>query len=217
VNSFTGSGRAPAGQIACASSLGVVVALVLLLTTSVARASLISTGLFAGDGRVTLDTDTSLEWLGVAETTDLKVAEILAGGGNDPTGPGGWITNGWRYATLPEICGLMAGRIGGLPPCGQPMGPQSAAGIAEVQAFLGVTLETGENTQMSGFFDGGFVETLLDDGFGAAVVIPGGGIPGGATSSPFVGHFLVRSAVPEPGPPLALLTFAALLTRLSRR
>jgi len=72
------------------------------------------------------------------------------------------------------------------------MGPQSAAGIAEVQAFLGVTLETGENTQMSGFFDGGFVETLLDDGFGAAVVIPGGGIPGR-------GHlFSVRRSFPCP-------------------
>jgi hypothetical protein len=55
--------------------------------------SLTSTDLFtSGDGLLTFDQSTGMEWLDVSATKGYTVAEILAG-------QGGWIEAGFRYAT----------------------------------------------------------------------------------------------------------------------
>jgi hypothetical protein len=53
-----------------------------------------------GDGLVTRDTDSGLEWLDLTLTTNLSWNEVEAGAG-------GWLAAGWRRATGQEVCGLM--------------------------------------------------------------------------------------------------------------
>jgi hypothetical protein len=179
----------------------VILFLLILAGVRSAGAALIEAHLVApGDARITRDTATSLEWLDVNETVGFSVAEILAGGGNDPSGPGGWITNGWRYATLQDVCGLFEPRTGPLLGCSSssPTVP-SPGGIEELQNFLGVTDTRpeppgGSIETTDGFYgEGAGLASLLTStsGSGFAGVIPGGG-----TAGPGVGHYLIRD-LPE--------------------
>jgi hypothetical protein len=167
-----------------------------------ANAALINDSLInqANDGLVTLDTATNLRWLDLTLTTNLSVADILTG---DPDGAGRWVTEGWRQATLSEMCGLFEPRTGEIFGCGHQQAPTSAVGVAELQSFVGVTLtephSDGTIALTQGFYAGGFGVLGLTTGNAVASValIAKGGIPQGGESSPGAGHFLVRT--PEPG------------------
>ena len=54
-----------------------------------------------GDGLITRDVDTGLDWLDVSATSGLAYANITAGGG-------GWSALGFRHATASEVCALLA-------------------------------------------------------------------------------------------------------------
>lgn len=72
-----------------------------LLSGSVSATPLTQADLFvAGDGKVTRDPYTGLEWLDLTETLGLSINQILAGAGP----AGGWISVlGFRYATVTEV------------------------------------------------------------------------------------------------------------------
>lgn len=53
-----------------------------------------------GDGLVTRDPETGLDWLDLGGvTTNLSYDDIQGGAG-------GWLASGWRYATQAEVCAL---------------------------------------------------------------------------------------------------------------
>lgn len=62
-----------------------------------ASAALISVDLLPGDGLLTRDTNTGLDW---AAPSALSMDQILSGGG-------GWLAQGFRFATVSEVCGLV--------------------------------------------------------------------------------------------------------------
>ncbi len=63
-----------------------------------------------GDGLVTRDTDTSLDWLDLTESTNLSFDQVEAD-------VGGFISDGWRHATGAEVCALFAAADGEPSPC----------------------------------------------------------------------------------------------------
>ena len=72
-----------------------------LLGCGVAHASLVELDLLtAGDGLVTLDTTTGLEWLDLTATQGLSVDQVLAGSG-------GWVQRGFDYPNFSQIGRLL--------------------------------------------------------------------------------------------------------------
>jgi hypothetical protein len=195
-----------------------------------AAAVLVSVDLFsAGDGLITRDTDTGLDWLDVPLTTSLSYDQIQAGAGN-------WIPNGWRYATEAEVCHLWVTH-GEAPSCNS-----NTPGILQVDAAMAMMTLLGTTENISG--GGGFVTVrvngLYDDatapapsvGLGRIEVstIFGSGIFGRVSSTAanaipsnaFLntrGSFLVRASPPViPGLPLAgAAALAAGLVLATRR
>ena len=77
-----------------------------LLILSGAQAALVSDDLNnAGDGLLTFDTDTKLYWLDITETMGLSANQILID-------TGGWISQGFRYATRSEVTAMLLGSAG---------------------------------------------------------------------------------------------------------
>jgi len=79
-----------------------------LLAGGMANAALVKKDLFAaGDGLVTLDTATNLEWLDLTATRDLSVDAVLGGAG-------GWVNAGFQYASFGLVGQLLndAGYVG---------------------------------------------------------------------------------------------------------
>ncbi len=82
------------------------VAMCALLILSGAQATLVSSDLNdADDGLLTLDTDTNLYWLDLTETANLSANQILGD-------TGGWISQGFRYATRSEVTAMLLGSAG---------------------------------------------------------------------------------------------------------
>lgn len=54
-----------------------------------------------GDLRVVRDTESGLDWLRLHETAGVNMTAILSG-------HGGWIGEGWRYATHAEVCQMLS-------------------------------------------------------------------------------------------------------------
>ena len=77
-------------------------AALLTFCTTLASANLIDHGSFS------TDTATGLEWLDVTATAGLSYAAVKSGAG-------GWVSNGWRYATQAEISELFATHVGNGP------------------------------------------------------------------------------------------------------
>src|SRR5262249_52601719 len=68
-----------------------------LLTGGLAHGALVKQDLLtAGDGLVTLDTTTNLEWLKLTATQDLSVDQVLGGAG-------GWVGMGFQYASFDQV------------------------------------------------------------------------------------------------------------------
>jgi hypothetical protein len=55
----------------------------------------------SGDGLVTLDTDTGLEWLDLTETDGYQQLEIA-------NGAGGFLSSGWQIADVYQVCNLFS-------------------------------------------------------------------------------------------------------------
>jgi hypothetical protein len=109
------------------------IVLACLLGSTAAHATLMPGDLFApGDGLVTHESVSGLEWLDTSQTRTLSYGGVLAGAG-------GWRDAGWRPATAAEVCGLIA-QVGLTPsPC-----PGGADGSADdagqlLLDLLGVT------------------------------------------------------------------------------
>jgi hypothetical protein len=77
-----------------------VAGILMALCSGPAISALMSADLFeAGDRLLTLDSDTSLEWLDLTETQFLTVNDVLAN-------RGGWRSLGFRHATMFEVQNL---------------------------------------------------------------------------------------------------------------
>jgi hypothetical protein len=196
-----------------------------LIAAARAEATLVAQDLiFQGDSRITFDTATSLQWLDVNETQGLSFNAILAGAGDgdNQAGPGGWVADGWRHATFGEVCGLFEPRTGPIPHCTPPPSIGNYDGVAELQAFLGVTTADedplGPYEETEGFLDGGragLARYLMVEASGAAVGLVEFDRDVGELDH---GHFLVR--LPEPRMALIVGVFASLWlvrSRLRRR
>jgi hypothetical protein len=109
-----------------------------------------------GDGLVTRDTETGLDWLDLGGvTTNLSYDAIQAGAG-------GWLAAGWRYATEAEVCQLFVAHAG-VPSCDSEINQFMPAGAAgELVALLGNTGATIAGDQVTVFVFG-----IYDDGSGA--------------------------------------------------
>jgi hypothetical protein len=192
-------------------------ALFATLAAADARAGLIQHSLVAGsgDGRVSFDPSTGLEWLDLTETLGHSVPGILAGAGFDPTAGVGWVPSGWRYATRHELCGLFEPLSGPVAGCSG-SGVQSPEGIAELQALLGITdAQPGPGAGFlysRGYYGAGEGLATLLRFDGAAIAELGAGDGAG---DPGTGHYLVRPAsVPEPSGPFALCTAVCAMVSL---
>ena len=107
---------------------------VLLTVGGLASGELLEANLHApGDGLITRDTRTGLDWLDLTETVGLSLNEILGGAG-------GWLADGWRYADQTQMCELMESfEIAGTP-CPQNGFTWSGSGPSVAYfALLGVT------------------------------------------------------------------------------
>jgi len=179
---------------------------------SSASAALIALDLFtAGDGLVTRDTETGLDWLDLTATLNLSYNDVEAD-------TGGWLSLGFRHATGSQVCGLFGTYAVAPAPC---PGVLPVAGpVTTLQGFVGIT-DTGPRTITSeGAFDDGDVSigvgqaTLLRFGAGASQSQVLVDVLYATTADGTLGHWLVR---PVPEPSTGLLVAAGLLAFASRR
>lgn len=90
-----------------------------------------------GDGLITRDTATGLEWLDVSETSGLSYNEVEAGAD-------GWLASGWRHATGAQVCDLFARHALAPAPCPSTTGASAAADqTSTLIGLLGSTAGTG--------------------------------------------------------------------------
>lgn len=193
------------GAVAMRAILAWALLLVLILANAAAAVLVQGDLNTPGDGLVTRDTDTGLEWLDLTETTNLSYDDVVGGAG-------GLLAGGWRYATAAQVCDLFE-KLGSAPSC--PTGTVTVGGntIANHLNLLGVTLSDADNIGLAGLYDDG---TPGDVGFGFAnysisgdqtdLFIEDDQIPSNLPSST-AGSFLVR---PFPGKPAPALPFPAL-------
>jgi hypothetical protein len=188
------------------------VSLVALWCSSAQAALIVIDLLTPGDGLVTRDTDTNLDWLDPTETELLSFDDVRAG-------VDGWISDGWRHATTSEICDLMPKLGLGPSPC--PGGTPNVPGnqVQTHHDLLGITDSSDSFVSVSGYFDDGdssnrvgIAQALYRARSDVSVV----GIAADVYS-PFqhqvgIGNFLVQP-VPEPS---TLLLVGGGLAALSR-
>jgi len=197
-------------------------ALAVALLAAPAQAELVEVDLDApGDGLVTRDTDTGLDWLDLGDVTTNLSYDAIQGGA------GGWIAAGWRYATEAEVCHLFVEHT-------EATACNFNSGIAleppAAENLITLLERTGAITTPMEL--GVFVTGLYDDGTGGPVgqarILVGTTFPPSfyvliteatpdatpsSTTSTTVGSFLVRATPPEiPAvPPAGLAVGAALL------
>ena len=84
-------------------AIGVVLASACLVAAApAARAELYRTALDSPSGvGVVRDTESGLDWLRLHYTAGVNMTAILGG-------QGGWIADGWRYATRAEVCEMLS-------------------------------------------------------------------------------------------------------------
>jgi beta-glucanase (GH16 family) len=154
-----------------------------------------STSTLVDNGSTTLDTATGLEWLDLTLTQGVTAQDVLAG-------YGGYIADGWAFATVDEVCGLLGAMGDDTTGCtsgavGVPMGPANAATLVNL---LGNTAATGRGAygmfnNISGFPDNAGLGCIND----TATSCTGGSsswltLIGWASGYQTVGSFLVRPA-----------------------
>ncbi len=136
--------------------ISIMIAVAALVAMNSATAALLERDWkVAGDGLITHDIDTGLEWLDLTETTNLTVATVTA-----QLGPGGDF-EGFRYATAVEVgqlytnAGLSGFATAVNTVLGDSNGVQSAAAL---QALWGTTYPQPEFSQVT---SGGFIDELV--------------------------------------------------------
>jgi hypothetical protein len=208
-------------RVPVVSGVCAVVASALLLAFP-AEAQLESIDLMSpGDGLVTRDTQTGLEWLDLTLTAGQSVAYWLGSNCNGvpECPPGGWFQAGWRIAVASEVCDLL-NQIDSDPdpPC--PYIYEQLANPVGLD-MLGITCHhsaTGAPIGIEAFFDDGPPANRV----GGAFMLSGfrltdvdrytwnyPGVPCNATLDQGNGTFLVRlGPLPEPDPPVAMPSLA---------
>jgi hypothetical protein len=186
----------------------------LLLAAGPSRAALIEADwLAAGDGLLTVDPDTGLQWLDWTASTNLSVDQVMA-----QLGSGGTF-DGFRYATEAEVTQLYVD-------AGIPDAPGITAAnlipVQELLALVGVTGTGGLGPFAIGWtasFSGGLrVQASLtdrSDDLGQATFVTVLGFGDDFATSTW-GHALVR-VVPEPGTASLFAVSLALLAVVRRR
>lgn len=195
-----------------------------LMASGMSHAALVKQDLLtAGDGLVTLDTDTHLEWLKLTATQDLSVDAVLGGAG-------GWVGAGFQYASFSQVGQLLndAGYLGSISDYAT---LSLVADNVSANTFLDDFGSTSPTNFTFGFMSPypcsrtiGSATTCTDyvqiNANGAAdkgYAIPDSGAFGTDTARPYVGSFLVRT-VPEPQAGVLLLAgLLALGAGLRRR
>lgn len=166
-----------------------------------------------GDGLVTRDDVTGLDWLDLTETMSLSFDDILCGAG-------GWVAGGWRHANGQEVCFLF-NEVQDLFDCSSPLARQTPSVTVALwvpfQDLIGITdSDPAETPRSIGSYDQeeegspdsvglALFNLILTDDIGAAHLLPNQLLKN--TSSAISGNWLVR--VPEPS--MTLLGGAALL------
>jgi hypothetical protein len=189
----------------------------LLMTPSIASAALSSVDLDTpGDGLITRDTETGLDWLDLTETAPIEfvgpsVNEVLAGAG-------GWTNRGFRYATTTEVC-MFFDHLGLVPdPC--PGSTTHGATMAIMDLIGESACCPGQSIYAEAAFDdggdpnshgqGGYVRTIQT---GGRVSVFEDSI--GVDEPAFLNsHFLVRASPPGPAVPLLDVQAMGLLIAL---
>src|SRR5262245_16004882 len=124
-----------------------LVALAATTYAASASASLIALDLFtAGDGLITRDTETGLDWLDLPATVNLSYNDVEAD-------VGGWVSLGFRHATGSQVCGLFSTYAVAPAPC-PGVGPV-AGPVIELMSFVGITNSGIRIVASTGLFDDG--------------------------------------------------------------
>ena len=195
-----------------------------LLASTVAQAALVKQDLLtAGDGLVTLDTTTHLEWLQLTATQDLSVDAVLGGAG-------GWTSLGFQYGSFGQVGQLLndAGYLGDISNYST---LDLIADNVSANAFLTDFGSTAPPNLTFGFIAPypcgrtvgsstrctDYVQINANGSSDHGYAIPDSGAFGTNVARPYVGSFLVRT-VPEPGSAALLLSgLTALGFALRRR
>lgn len=182
-----------------------------LMASGIAHAALVKQDLLtAGDGLVTLDTDTHLEWLQLTATQNLSVDAVLGGAG-------GWVNAGFQYASFSQV-GQLLNDAGYLGSTSDYATLSLVADNASANTFLSDFGSTSEPNFTFGFMSPypcsrtigsattctDYVQINANGAAGRGYAIPDSGAFGTDTARPYVGSFLVRT-VPEPAPFVMLL------------
>lgn len=171
--------------------------LALLLVAPPALAEPFARDLFApGDGLVTHDPSTGLEWLDPVETENLSWNDVVGGAG-------GWTAAGWRHATGSELCALIVEM--GIPLGGPCPGPNTSPAPWSDPLWwdlIGKTMDNGCEWVTHAMYDDGdpasvsvlwnqwtpqcIANASFPDFFENSVAP--------TSASAFIGHMLVRTA-----------------------
>jgi len=180
-----------------------------------ASAALIAVDLFtAGDGLITRDTETGLDWLDLTATLNLSYNDIEAD-------VGGWISLGIRHATGSEVCGLFVHALAPAPCPSATSASGSGNLVATLQGFVGITDSGVRAIASNGMFDDGEPSDGVGYGQVGYSVLSMSSQSSvrenqvfAASASGYVGHWLVR---PVPEPSTGLLLAAGLAAFAVRR
>lgn len=192
----------------------IVPVLLLLLLAPSARAALIQADLLApGDGLVTRDTTSGMEWLDLTPTIGVTYNAVIAGFGGFTT------THGFSVARQADTVTLFA-NAGLTPVSGSSTDPGTIAAGTALVDLLGCTSSCAGSPGAYGFADldafsisvGTVPALVVDPGGNVAWDADGAGIVGKAVSAPGRGVWLLRpTAVPLPP---AVLLFAPAVAML---
>ncbi len=143
----------------------VACALLAVCLASPTQAALIRGDLFApGDGLLTVDTESGLEWLDVDQTAGLTVSEIYL------DRVGGWVDLGFRHASVTEIDELFS--AAGLDTLNTPFEASHFDGASRLLELLGCTFGCDTNNRtLLGLAATGGTGTIFGFGPTAAVFV----------------------------------------------
>lgn len=198
-------------------------AVVGLLFVTPASAALVEQDLsIGGDGLLTLDDQTGLQWLDVDQTLGVSPVDILAD-------VGGWISLGFRYASGAEVCGLAAAYgldplCSGSPLAGTTVDNSTSPPTANdlLISLLSVTTVAGSQTRTQGVYDSGslYGDALLLKNTSPVQTVTAINADNVLATDPLpltIGNYLVRASAPEPSTALLVGLALAALGAMRRR